>query len=119
MIEPQLHAESIGEWRDWLEVYHADESEIWLVFYKKKTGKQVFTYGESVEEALCFGWVDSVERGIDEERYALRFTPRKKKSTWSESNKKRVAKLIDEGKMREAGLRAVEMAKENGMWGEG
>ena len=114
----QLHVTSLQEWRDWLAAHHEDESEVWLVFFKKKTGKQVFSYAESVEEALCFGWIDSLERGVNEEEYALRFTPRGKKSKWSESNKDRVERLINQGKMTEAGLRVVREAKEDGRWGE-
>lgn len=95
------------DWRAWLEANHATEREIWFVFYKKATKKPSLPYGEAVEEALCFGWVDSIEKSLDGERYALRFTPRKPKSNWSESNKIRVRQLIASGRMTEAGLAKV------------
>ena len=80
--------------------------EIWLVFYKKASGKQTVSYDHAVEEALCFGWVDGMKKKLDEECYAFRFTPRKAKSAWSKSNLQRVERLIAEGKMMPAGLKA-------------
>ena len=80
--------------------------EIWLVFYKKASGKQTVSYDHAVEEALCFGWVDGLKKGLDDECYAFRFTPRKAKSPWSKSNIERVERLIAEGKMMPAGLKA-------------
>jgi len=107
-----------AEWRAWLADHHDKEAEIWLVYYKKKTGIKSIDYESSVEEALCFGWVDSLIRKIDERKYARKFTPRKDDSKWSLSNKKRVMKLIDQGLMTEFGLEKVEAAKESGHWEE-
>lgn len=112
----QSHFTSRDEWRAWLEQNHATAPEVWLVFYKKHTGKAGLSYEEAVEEALCFGWIDGLLKPIDEEKYALRFSPRKQGSIWSESNKRRVAKLIKEGRMTEAGLAKVKEAKANGEW---
>jgi uncharacterized protein YdeI (YjbR/CyaY-like superfamily) len=95
-------------WRDWLAKHGASESEIWLVYYKAGTGKATTSYEDSLEEALCFGWVDSLIQKIDEEKYARKFTPRKPGSKWSELNKHLVAKLVKQGRMTEAGLAKVE-----------
>ena len=97
-----------SEWRAWLEQHHATEREVWLVYYKKGCGKASVTYPDSLEEALCFGWIDSLIQKIDEEKYARKFTPRKAGSKWSELNKHLVAKLVKEGRMTEAGLAKVE-----------
>ncbi len=117
---PEITKRSIfknrAAWRAWLEKHHARETELWLVFYKKNSNRPTVTYNEAVEEALCFGWIDGLTKGIDEEKYAVRFTPRKSASVWSESNKKRVAKMIAEGKMMSVGLAKVEEAKRNGEW---
>lgn len=99
-----LYVTNRKHWREWLEENHDKKTEIWLVFYKKASGKPSIAYNDAVEEALCFGWIDSMEKGIDQERYALRFTPRNPKSKWSKSNIERVQKLIKEGKMTKAGL---------------
>lgn len=92
------------QWRNWLSKNYDKEKEIWLVCYKKATGKSTVSYNDSVEEALCFGWIDNFEKGIDLERYAIRFTPRRIGSNWSQTNIKRVEKLIKEGKMTPVGL---------------
>lgn len=91
-------------------------SEVWLVFFKKGTGKPTISYNEAVEEALCWGWIDSVKKSIDAERYAFRFTPRKPGSRWSESNVKRVTKLIAAKRMRPAGMKLVEEARASGAY---
>jgi uncharacterized protein YdeI (YjbR/CyaY-like superfamily) len=91
-------------WREWLAGHGASESEIWLVYYKASTGKATISYEDSLEEALCFGWVDSLIQKIDEQKYARKFTPRKPGCKWSELNKHLVAKLIKEGRMTEVGL---------------
>ncbi|MFC2054927.1 YdeI family protein [Chloroflexota bacterium] len=104
------------EWRTWLEEHHQSESEVWLIYYKGHTGKKSIRYEEAVEEALCFGWIDSKVKRIDEEKYMQRYTPRKELSNWSESNKKRVKKLIANGQMTQAGLEKVDIAKRNGSW---
>jgi uncharacterized protein YdeI (YjbR/CyaY-like superfamily) len=105
-------------WRNWLERNHATAAEVWLVYYKRHTGKATVSYGDSVEEALCFGWIDGVRRAIDEERYEHRFSPRKPNSDWSEINKRRVAKLTAAGLMTPAGQSCVNEAKRNGRWSE-
>ncbi len=92
------------EWRAWLEKNFETETAVWLIYYKKHTGKPTISYDAAVEEALCFGWIDSTVRRIDDERYMQRFTPRKDTSNWSEPNKKRIAKLIKEGRMTAAGF---------------
>lgn len=103
-------------WRAWLSRNHAREKGIWLAYYKKGSGKRSVTYEEALQEALCFGWIDSTIGRVDEERYKQRFTPRKEKSVWSSSNKARVEKLIAEGRMAPPGLAKVEAAKRNGSW---
>ena len=102
--------------RAWLEVHHSRKTEIWLVYYKKGTGKTSVTYREALEEALAFGWIDSTVRKVDEERYAQRWTPRKDKSLWSARNKGLVARLEVEGRMTEAGRAKVLAARRNGSW---
>ena len=104
------------EWRAWLTENHDRQAEIWLVYYKKATGIPCIEYEDSVEEALCFGWVDSLIRKIDECSYARKFTPRKDNSVWSQLNKQRVEKLIREGLMTEHGLKKVEAARRSGRW---
>jgi uncharacterized protein YdeI (YjbR/CyaY-like superfamily) len=105
-----------GGWRDWLERNHETASAVWLVTWKKPTGKPRVDYDSAVEEALCFGWVDSKSRSVDDERTSLYFTPRKPKSPWSESNVARVEKLEAAGLMTSAGRQAVEDAKRLGTW---
>ena len=87
-----------------------------MVFYKKNAGKPTMEYDESVEEALCFGWIDSIIKKIDEEKYCRKFTSRKSNSKWSSMNKRRVVKLIREGRMTEYGLAKIEEAKRSGFW---
>ncbi|MGA2878073.1 MAG: YdeI/OmpD-associated family protein [Bryobacteraceae bacterium] len=96
------------EWRRWLAKNFSRREEIWLGFYKKASGKQTVSYDHAVEEALCFGWVDGMKKKLDEECYAFRFTPRKLRSPWSKSNIQRVERLIAEGKMMPAGLKAYQ-----------
>ncbi len=91
-------------WRAWLATHHASEAEVWLVYYKGAQAKDGIGYGESVEEALCFGWIDGLVRRIDDDRYMRRFTPRKPKSKWSASNKVRVERLLEEGRMATPGI---------------
>ena len=92
------------QWRRWLGRHHRDKNEIWLVYYKKTSGKTGITYDESVEEALAYGWIDGQIKSIDQRTYAGRFTPRKPGSNWSESNVTRIKKLLAEGRMAEPGL---------------
>jgi uncharacterized protein YdeI (YjbR/CyaY-like superfamily) len=112
----QPHLFSSAELRAWLEGNHASEDEVWLVISKKRSTTPSVTLAQATEEALCFGWIDSAMQPIDDERYALRYTPRRKGSNWSERNKARVATLIEEGRMTDAGLAAIDEAKRNGRW---
>jgi uncharacterized protein YdeI (YjbR/CyaY-like superfamily) len=112
----KIYLKSAAEWRHWLTTNHNKTNGIWLIYYKKHTGKPRVPYGEAVEEALCFGWIDSIIKRIDDDIYMQKFTPRKVNSKWSELNKKRVLKMIREGKMNKAGLKLVEIAKQNGNW---
>jgi uncharacterized protein YdeI (YjbR/CyaY-like superfamily) len=97
-----------GEFRAWLEAHHAEETELLVGFYKRGSGRPSMTWPESVDEALCFGWIDGVRRSIDDERYTIRFSPRQKRSTWSAVNIKRARELTHEGRMTPAGLAAFE-----------
>jgi uncharacterized protein YdeI (YjbR/CyaY-like superfamily) len=95
------------EWRKWLIKHHETEKEIWLIYYRKETGKPRISYNDAVEEALCFGWIDSIIKSIDKERFAQRFSIRQKTSQLSEMNKQRVLKLISQKKMTKAGHDAI------------
>jgi uncharacterized protein YdeI (YjbR/CyaY-like superfamily) len=112
---PLVHVETREAWRAWLEANHASATGAWLVSWRRGHGP-ILDYGEAVEEALCFGWVDSKGQVIDEQRSKLYFAPRKASSGWASSNKERVARLIAEGRMAPAGLAAIERAKANGTW---
>lgn len=96
-----------AKWRAWLEKNHDRESEVWLVYYRKATGKPRISYSDAVEVALCFGWIDSIQKGIDDQRLAQRFTPRKRVGGLSEINKQRVRRLASEGKMTPAGMAVI------------
>ncbi len=109
--EPTFFASPV-EFRAWLERHHESARELWVGFYKKGSGRASITWPEAVDEALCFGWIDGVRKGIDEESYANRFTPRKPRSTWSAVNIRRVEELTRAGRMRPAGLRAFEQRSE-------
>lgn len=113
-----FYAKDRAEWRHWLEQNHASSRGVWLVYYKKDSGKPRVSYGEAVEEALCFGWVDSRPNALDDERYLQLFSPRKPGSPWSKLNKQRVEKLTEHGAMTPAGLEKVEAAKRDGSWGK-
>ena len=104
-IEPMFFA-TPAMFRAWLEAHHETEAELFVGFYKKGSGKPSITWPESVDEALCFGWIDGVRRSFGEDAYTIRFTPRKPTSIWSAINVDKVAQLTKLGKMREAGLRA-------------
>ena len=103
-IGETLYVTTGEDFRKWLEENHASKKEIWLIQYKKATKKPSIPYVAAVEEALCFGWIDGLEKSMDRERYALRFSPRRPKSNWTETNKERARRLIAEGKMTEAGF---------------
>jgi uncharacterized protein YdeI (YjbR/CyaY-like superfamily) len=103
-------------WRAWLEENHTRDVGVWLVSFKTASGKPRVGYDASVEEALCFGWIDSTGRSVDESRSMQLFTPRRPRSVWSQSNKARVEKLIAAGLMRPAGLVKIEQARQDGSW---
>ena len=102
-----------SDFRKWLAAHHASETELWVGFYKKDSGKSSITWPQSVDEALCFGWIDGIRKKIDEVSYKIRFTPRKQRSTWSAVNIKRVPELTEQGLMKEAGLKAFAARQEN------
>jgi len=106
-IGKTLYAPSRKEWHDWLVKNHAKEKEIWLVYYRKASGKPRIDYNDVVDEALCFGWIDSIVKGIDDEKFAQRISPRKKTSVLSQLNEERIRKLISEKRMTDVGLAAV------------
>ena len=103
-----LAVPNAAAWRAWLAQHHQSESEVWLVFYKHHTGKPSIDYGDAVDEALCFGWIDGVRRALDGESFSVRFSPRKAKSGWSKVNVTRARELQAEGRMNSAGLAAFE-----------
>lgn len=113
---PQLQPKSRRAWRAWLTKNHASSSGIWLIYAKKHTGIPSLTYADAVEEALCFGWIDSLVHPIDDSLYKQVFTPRKTTSGWSALNKKRVERLVADGQMTAAGMRMIELAKSTGRW---
>lgn len=105
-MKPLVECKDRDEWRGWLSQNHETCSEVWLVYFKKHTGKPSIAYRESVQEALCFGWIDGLKKRLDDERYTHRFTPRRQKSKWSPLNTRLAEELIAEGKMAGAGLKA-------------
>ena len=104
------------DWRNWLEQNHKKKEAVWLIFYKKKSSTPNLSWSEAVDEALCFGWIDSVKKTIDSESYIQYFTRRKPNSTWSKINKDKIEKLMESGLMTEPGLKSIEIAKQNGSW---
>jgi len=112
----EIYAGDVAQWEAWLEANHETESEVWLVYWKKGSGKQSVAWADAVESALKFGWIDGLIRTIDEHRYAQRWTPRRAKSKWSLVNKKIALRHIAGGEMRPMGLAAVEAAKASGEW---
>jgi len=112
----QYYAADRASWRQWLVHNHAASRGVWLVYDKAVAGKRRLSYDDIIDEAVSFGWIDSLTRSLDAERAMLYFSPRKPKSPWSRSNKERVARLVKEGLMTEAGLAIVEAAKSDGSW---
>ena len=110
------HPKTRSQWRKWLEKNHSTSPGVWLIYYKKESGKRKFDYADAVEEALCFGWIDSLPRKLDNERAMLKFTPRKPNSVWSKLNKQRIEKLIEQKMITAAGINKIEEAKKNGSW---
>ncbi len=112
----QLFVESIEELSHWLDKNHESAKSIWLVKWKKDSSKVYLTYDEIVDTLICYGWVDSLPRKLDDQKTMIRISPRNPKSNWSKVNKDRVARLTKEGRMKSAGLILVAVAKENGAW---
>jgi uncharacterized protein YdeI (YjbR/CyaY-like superfamily) len=113
---PHFHPEMRAEWRAWLEANHQSPSGVWLVQWKSHTGKARVSYDDLVEEALCFGWIDSTARPMDADRSLLWFARRKRGSGWAKTNKERVARLESAGLIEEPGRRAIDAAKADGSW---
>lgn len=103
---------SQAEWRKWLEENHGKEKELWVGYYKVNSGKDGITWPQSVDEALCFGWIDGIRKSLDKDRYVIRFTPRKAKSIWSAVNIKKIEELKKLGPMKPAGIAAFEKREE-------
>lgn len=116
MDDERVQPGSVQEWRDWLAEHHTRRTGVWLVTWRAGSGGPRITYDESVEQALCFGWVDSKGRALDARRTMLWFAPRTPRSGWSRPNKVRVEKLLAAGLMAPAGLAVIEAAKANGAW---
>lgn len=104
------------EWRKWLTENHRTKQSIWLVCYKKKANIPTISWSDAVEEALCFGWIDSTRNTVNDEKFVQLFSKRKAKSTWSKVNKEKVLLLIEQGLMTQAGHESIEIAKQNGSW---
>lgn len=112
IVEPKSRA----AWRAWLQKNHTQQESIWLVLAKKDSGLPSLSVEDAVEEALCFGWIDSVPNKVDDKRYKILLSPRKPKSNWSNVNKQRVARLIKAGLMTEPGMKMITLAKKTGTW---
>ena len=113
---PKIHPTTVEAWRGWLRDNHGKAQGVWLVAYKASTGKSRLSYEDSIPPALSYGWIDSVNKPLDEERTALLFTPRKAGSGWSRTNKVRIAQLLKEGRMEPPGLAKIAAAKRDGSW---
>ena len=105
-----LYVTGREQWRTWLTKHGKSESEVWLIYYKQHTGRPRIPYDDAVEEAICFGWIDSIVKSIDDEKFMQKFTPRRNSSKWSALNKRRLRKMIGEGRMTDAGLATVSAA---------
>jgi uncharacterized protein YdeI (YjbR/CyaY-like superfamily) len=110
-----LYVQDREGWRGWLETHADKETVIWLIFYKKGSGRRSVPYPDAVEEALCFGWIDSIIKRLDDEKYIQKFTPRKEKSQWSTLNVGRVRRMISQGRMTERGMALYRYAEEHGL----
>lgn len=111
-----FYATGRRQWRQWLQKNHAKKQCIWLIMYKKDAGVPTLSWTDAVEEALCFGWIDSTRRPLDNEKFIQYYSRRKPNSIWSKINKAKVKKLMEEGLMTEAGLKSIQIAKQNGSW---
>ena len=112
----EIYFHKLSEWKNWLSFHHDKSEGIWMVYYNKQSGKPSINYKDALDEALCWGWIDSIIKKIDDEKYVRKFTPRNEDSKWSEVNKKRAGELIEEKRMTEIGLLKINAAKKNGMW---
>ena len=104
------------EWRKWLQTHHRHDKEVWVVIHKKKSEQQGLRYPEAVEEAICFGWIDSKMQSIDAQKFRQRFSPRRKNSLWSQNNRERAEQMLHAGKMTQAGLTTIQKAQQTGHW---
>ena len=111
-----IQPDTLADWRAWLQSNHTRPDGIWLITYRRATGKATFTYEQAVEEALCFGWIDGHTKTLDEERGMQWFAPRRAGSVWARSNKERVARLIADGRMTPAGQARIDAAQADGTW---
>ena len=111
-----IQPDTLADWRAWLQSNHTRPDGIWLITYRRATGKATFTYEQAVEEALCFGWIDGHTKTLDEERGMQWFAPRRAGSVWARSNKERVARLIADGRMTPAGQAKIDAAQADGTW---
>jgi len=121
MAKPEKELETFcpaskQEWRQWLQEHHDKKQSVWIIQYRKKSNVPSITWSDAVDEALCFGWIDSTARTIDSEKFMQFFTRRKPKSVWSKINKEKVARLLEQNLIAPAGLAAIEIAKQNGSW---
>jgi len=105
-----------NEWREWLQDNHDKKQSVWLIYFKKKSNIPTVSYSDAVDEALCFGWIDSKSKPVDEEKFMQFFSKRKANSVWSKVNKEKIVRLTKEGLMTKAGFEIVETAKQNGCW---
>jgi len=112
----KIFFEDAGDLQDWLQVNHAQKKSVWLVKWKKDFGQNYISYDDMVDELMCFGWIDSLPKNMDEEKTMYRISARNPKSNWSKVNKERVHRLLKAGRMKEPGLKMIEIAKRNGAW---
>lgn len=113
---PEFCPKDLADWRRWLKKHHAHASGVWLIFYRAGSGKRILTYSEAVDEALCWGWIDSKVQPIDEERFRQVFTPRKAGSGWSALNKRKIEAMEAQGRMQAAGRARIDAAIADGTW---
>ncbi|PVZ11020.1 YdeI/OmpD-associated family protein [Actinomycetospora cinnamomea] len=114
--DEQVHPEDVDAWRRWLAEHHDRGTGVWLVTWKARTGRATVGYAEAVEQALCFGWIDSTARSLDDERSAQWFAPRRRRSGWARSNKQRIERLEAAGLLEPAGRAVIDAAKADGSW---
>jgi uncharacterized protein YdeI (YjbR/CyaY-like superfamily) len=116
LVCEEFYPKTQAEWRSWLEKNHVERDNVWLIMYKKSSGKRNVSWSEAVDTALCFGWIDSVKKSIDDEKSKQYFSKRRAKSNWSLVNKRKIDELTAAGRMTPAGIASVNLAKQNGSW---